>query len=158
MAVLGVVGLGWTISQGGAGVHGASSDSAASSEEHAGKAQDTSGTPDGVTSQDGLAYVACARLIVEGTVTGVEPAPDTGLSRVALDVERYYKPDKGDEEVVFPVEEREARRLREGEPVLIGIHRDEAKPDLLVTGEKRIAQERSWIERAVPGAESVRCE
>ncbi|MER6091866.1 hypothetical protein [Streptomyces bluensis] len=146
-----VVGLGWLISQGGAGAS-AGSDSASSSEKHASTAEDAAGT------QDGLAYVACARLIVEGTVAGLEPAPGTGLSRVTLDVERYYKPDKGDDEVVFPVEDAEASHLREGEPVLIGVHRDEATPDLLVTGEKRIAQERSRIESAVPGAESMQCE
>jgi hypothetical protein len=103
-------------------------------------------------------YVVCARLVAEGTVAGLEPVPGTGQSRVTLDVERYYKPDRGAHEIVLAVSDSQASRLREGEPVLVGIGRAQALPDLLVTGEKKIAQERSRIERSLPASGSVRCE
>ncbi|MFE0100347.1 hypothetical protein [Streptomyces sp. NPDC059009] len=96
-------------------------------------------------------YVACARLIVEGTVTRVEPLPGGVRDRITLDVARYYKPDKGARKVTFEMEVNVDPRLRPGDRTLIGIPRGQRAPDIRSTG-KDIATTRLWVERALPGA------
>ena len=49
----------------------------------------------GGSSLSAPGYIACSRLIAEGTVTGVRAVPGTGQDRVTLDVYHYYKPDTG---------------------------------------------------------------
>jgi hypothetical protein len=144
-----VVGMGWLIAQGGAG---ASSDAGAGAakEDHKGSADsDTSVTPQGA--------IACSRLIVEGTVSRVEPMPGTGQDRITLAVERYYKPEKGADEIVFPMAEDVDPRLRKGDHVLVGIPNDAASPDRWAVGKKDIAIERAWILEALPEAKGMKC-
>ncbi len=144
-----VVGMGgWLIAQGGAGDDSGSGASSA----------DQAKTEDANESRTAAGYVACARLIVEGTVARVEPVPGTGQDRITVDVERHYKPEKGEDEVVFPMDENVDPRLREGDHVLIGISGDEATPDIWTVGEEDIADERAWILGALPESESLGCE
>ncbi|MFD0417524.1 hypothetical protein [Streptomyces sp. NPDC127108] len=101
-------------------------------------------------------YVACARLIVEGTVRRVEALPGGTQDRITLDVSRYHKPAGGKPRITFVMDADVDPRLRAGDRALIGISAGETTPDLWTTG-KRIAKDRAWIEKALPGARGVRC-
>jgi len=142
------VGMGWLIGQGGGGM-GAGSGSAdkAASSEGGGKS----------ASLSAPGYVACARLIVEGTVTTVERVPGAAQDRITLDATHYYKPDKGRDKVTFLMDEAVAPRLHKGDHVLIGISRGSASPDMWATTEKDIARERVWITEALPKAARMKC-
>ncbi|MEV5463376.1 hypothetical protein AB0L17_35260, partial [Streptomyces cellulosae] len=148
-----VIGMGWLVVQSG-GV-GAGSDQGASS-----AADSSAGRPqageEAMLSHAG--YLACARIVVEGTVAAVEQVPGTGQDRVTLDATRYYKPAEGPAQVVFPRETDVEPRLRAGDHVLVGIQQGQAQPDLLTTGEKAIARDRAWILRELPTARVPSCE
>ncbi|MGX1562285.1 hypothetical protein [Streptomyces sp. NPDC055506] len=146
-----VVGMGWLVVQAGGG---AGDDSAGSS------AADTAASPQHGSEDAKLGhagYLACARLVVEGTVAEVEPVPGTGQDRVTLEVERSYKPAESEEQVVFPMAEDIDPRLRPGAHVLVGISRGQAEPDLWSIGEKEIARERAWITAALPESRTIPC-
>ncbi|MEU4488234.1 hypothetical protein AB0H94_25670 [Streptomyces purpurascens] len=148
-----VVGMGWLVVQGGVGA-GSGDDSAGSS------AADTAASPQHGSEGAKLGhagYLACARIVVEGTVAEVEPVPGTGQDRVTLDVERSYKPAKGQQRVVFPMGEDVDPRLRPGDHVLVGITGSQAAPDLWSVGEKEIARERAWITAALPESRTIPC-
>ncbi|MGA4841894.1 hypothetical protein [Streptomyces sp. G45] len=110
----------------------------------------------GQEDQSPEGYVACARLIVEGTVASVEPLPGGVDNRVTLDVSRAYKPAKAPEEVTFVLGAHAESAPEAGDRVLIGIPQGEAEPDLWSTG-KRLARDRAWIEKALPRARGVEC-
>lgn len=151
-----VVGLGWAVVQSGGGAGTTASDSGAAQ-----KDSDLGKDSGGITEESGAlgteGYVACARLIVEGTVVSLEPVPGTQQDRVTLDVDRYYKPDKGADEIVFPMDEDVAPRLNVGDHVLIGFPRDSAEPDLWTTDEEDIAHDRARIKEALAGGEGLTC-
>ncbi|MFI7013310.1 hypothetical protein [Streptomyces sp. NPDC050164] len=147
-----VVGMGWLVVQSG---YGSGEDTAGSS-----AADSAAGRRHG-DQESGLGhagYLACARLVAEGTVAEVEPVPGTGQDRVTLDVDRYYKPAKGQDRIVFPREEGVGPRARPGDRVLVGITRGQAQPDLWSVGEKEIASERAWITAALPASGTLPCE
>ncbi|QCX76632.1 hypothetical protein C9F11_14815 [Streptomyces sp. YIM 121038] len=101
-------------------------------------------------------YVACARLIVEGTVQSVETLPGGGQDRITLDVSRAYKPAEAPEEVTFVMDVNADPPLRAGDHALIGIPEGEASPDVWTTG-KGIPKERRWILAALPKARGLEC-
>ncbi|MVO84485.1 hypothetical protein GPA10_06770 [Streptomyces sp. p1417] len=101
-------------------------------------------------------YVACSRLIAEGTVQSVELLPDGTQDRITLDVSRYYKPAEGKEQVTFVMDVSVDPRLRTGDRVLVAIPEGEASPDLWSTG-ARLAEDRAWIEKALPRARGTQC-
>ncbi|WP_367041937.1 hypothetical protein [Streptomyces sp. Je 1-332] len=111
----------------------------------------------GSADQTREGYVACARLIVEGTVRRVEPVPGAEQERIVLDVSRYYKPVSGKKQITFVMDVDVDPRLRPGDRALIGIPKDEASPDIWATRAADIAKDRAWIERALPRAEGMRC-
>ncbi|MET7738956.1 hypothetical protein [Streptomyces sp. NPDC005385] len=139
-----VVGMGWLVAQGGAGANDRASADA--------KAADTGGS---LLSAPG--YIACSRLIAEGTVARVSQEPGTGQDRITLDVYHYYKPAKGEKEVSFLMERNVDPRLHQGDEVLVGIPRDAAGPDIWTTGDEAIARERSWIVKALPESRGMEC-
>ncbi|MYS92510.1 hypothetical protein GTY47_23425 [Streptomyces sp. SID5464] len=146
-----VVGMGWLVVQGGYG----------SGQDSAGSTADTAAGParGEAESKPGHAgYLACARLVAEGTVAEVEPVPGARQDRVTLDVDRYYKPAKGRDRIVFPMDEDAGPRLRPGDHVLVGITRGQAQPDLWSVGEKEIAPQRAWITAALPESATLPCE
>ncbi|GHC42837.1 hypothetical protein [Streptomyces flavofungini] len=102
------------------------------------------------------AYVACARLVVEGTVHRVESLPGGTRDRITLDVSRYYKPAEGESRITFVMNTDVDPRLRAGDRALIGITKGESTPDLWTTG-KRLAADRKWIEKALPGSRGMTC-
>ncbi|MGH4028316.1 hypothetical protein ACQB60_05190 [Actinomycetota bacterium Odt1-20B] len=158
-----VGGLGLLVARSGGGMGGDDADAAKSdgkaaaphSPGHDSGAESGSGSSSGSGSgsakQSPEGYVACARLIVEGTVTRVEPLPGGTRDRITLDVARYYKPDKGARKVTFEMEVNVDPRLRPGDRTLIGIPRGRRTPDIRSTGAD-IATTRLWVERALPGA------
>ncbi|MFC9126618.1 hypothetical protein ACFT4A_07215 [Streptomyces sp. NPDC057099] len=146
-----VVGMGWLVVQGGAGSGGDSEGSSAADT----AAGTQHGSEDAKLSAAG--YLACARIVVEGTVAEVEPVPGTGQDRVTLDVERSYKPAEGQKRVVFPMSEEVDPRLRPGDHVLIGITGGQAEPDHWSVGEKEIAHDRAWITAALPDSRTTPC-
>ncbi|MFD9861196.1 hypothetical protein [Streptomyces alboflavus] len=127
---------------------------------HASKApdepQDDSDGAGDSRSREG--YVACARLIVEGTVHRVEALPGGTRERITFDVSRYYKPAEGKQRITFmmSVDTDVEPRPRAGDRALIGITEGEDTPDLWTTG-KGIATDRAWIEKALPGARGAEC-
>ncbi|MER5516115.1 hypothetical protein [Streptomyces sp. NPDC002763] len=138
-----VLGFGWLAVH---GPSGASSDSSA--DQAAGSASDAKSTA-------GPAYLACARLVAEGTVTGVRQLPDTGTERVSLRVTHAYKPAKTAGEVDVVVESD--ARIRAGARLLVGVTRGRSVADLYAVGEAAIAQERAWIVRDLPGSRTMTC-
>ncbi|MFF4354282.1 hypothetical protein [Streptomyces sp. NPDC001530] len=144
-----VVGMGWLIAQGGMG---GGDDTASSAKADSGDNKNAD------SSLSAPGYIACSRLIAEGTVTEVEPVPGTAQDRITLDVDRYYKPAKGKDQVTFVMDRDVDPRLRKDDHVLVGIPRNSASPDIWTTGEKDIARERAWILKALPRAQGVRCE
>jgi ferric-dicitrate binding protein FerR (iron transport regulator) len=144
-----VVGMGWLIAQGGAG---GANDSASASKADSGDAKGAE------SSLSAPGYLACSRLIAEGTVAEVEPVTGTGQDRITLDVDRYYKPDKGKDQVTFVMDEDVDPRLHKGDHVLVGIPRNSASPDIWSTREKDIAHDRAWILKALPQSRGLACE
>ncbi|MFF9894783.1 hypothetical protein [Streptomyces longispororuber] len=101
-------------------------------------------------------YVACARLIVEGTVESVETLPGGLQDRITLDVSRSYKPAEAPDEVTFVLDVTADPPLRAGDRALIGVPKGEASPDLWTTGAD-IAEDRAWILKALPKARDRTC-
>ncbi|QFR02550.1 hypothetical protein F9278_14430 [Streptomyces phaeolivaceus] len=152
-----VLGIGWVVVQTGGGANGTSSDSGAASKSDGGAQRDESADTDsGLLTEEG--YVACARLIVEGTVTGVEPVPGAAHDRITVEVDRWIKPGEGEKRIDFPMAHDVEPRLRQGDHVLVGIPEDSAQPDIWTTTESEIARDRAWIEEALPGSKGLGCE
>ncbi|MEU9655962.1 hypothetical protein [Streptomyces chartreusis] len=144
-----LVGMGWLLTQAGSGV---SSDAGASSADKAAPSQQSVGTEFGSPP-----YLACSRLVAEGRATSVERVPRTASLRVTLGMTRYYKPDKGEPELTFTVDESLVPGLRKGDPVLIGIKKGAREPDFWAVGEGDIAPERAWITASLPEARQLGC-
>ncbi|MFD8813824.1 hypothetical protein ACFV23_20590, partial [Streptomyces sp. NPDC059627] len=147
-----VFGIGWLAANGGSDAmsNGASS----------GKAADSASSATGQGGEEqagGPGYLACARLVVEGTVTGVRQLPDTGTERVTLRVTRAYKPAKTAEEVQFLFGSGTDARVRTGARLLVGITSGRQIPDRYAVGEAEIARERSWIVRDLPASRTTTC-
>ncbi|MGP4010783.1 hypothetical protein [Streptomyces sp. 4N124] len=143
------VGAGWLVVQSGSGMDDSGSGAVAED-----SASDSSGKAES-QSKSRARYLACARLVVEGTVTAVAPVPGTAQERVTLDVTRSYKPAKGEDEVVFVMDED---ILNKGDHALIGLPRNAASPDMWAVGRKDMARERAWITRALPESRTLTCE
>ncbi|MEU6549952.1 hypothetical protein ABZ915_06615 [Streptomyces sp. NPDC046915] len=140
-----VLGLGWLVAANN-GV----------SENSGGSASDKS-APSG-SSARGPAHLACARLLVEGDITKVQPVRGTAEDRVTLRVTRSYIPAKGKGEVSFRVERAVVPDSRPGQHVLAGIQKEATNPDLWITDPAGIARERAAITEALPASGAVACE
>ncbi|MFJ5156913.1 hypothetical protein ACIQCF_36310 [Streptomyces sp. NPDC088353] len=116
----------------------------------------TAGTADTKVTTGG--YVACARLIVEGTITQVAPEPGTTQDRIELAVNRRYKPRTGPARITFLMDHDVSPRLRPGDHILIAIPRHASSPDLWSTGEKRIAHDRAWILAGLEESLTLTCD
>ncbi|MFF6779978.1 hypothetical protein [Streptomyces sp. NPDC012510] len=158
VAAAAVFGVGRAVVQAGGVTNMTSSDArdGAKSDESQGDVDPQQENGGASLSREG--YVACARLIVEGTVTAVEPVPSTGQDRITVAVGRWLKPDKGADQIVFPMEQDVDPRLRKGDHVFVSIPKESAQPDIWSTDEADIARDRAWIEGALPGARSLSCE
>jgi hypothetical protein len=149
-----VSGMAWLLTQAGGSSEGAAADKSAA---QAGSKEEGGlrfGSP---------RYLVCARLVVEGTVTGLEPVPGAGQTRITLDVTRTYKPEQpgksaadGDP-LVFLVEDGVLKPLHVGDHALVGFPRQGVLPDALFTDEREIATERAWIVRSLPESRTLTC-
>ncbi|TXS40371.1 hypothetical protein EAO75_35955 [Streptomyces sp. uw30] len=144
-----LAGMGWLVTQAGSG---ADSDAGASSADKAAPSVQASGTDFGSPR-----YLACSRLVAEGRAASVEQVPGTASVRVTLDMTRYYKPDQGERELTFVVDENLVPGLREGDQVLIGIPRGDREPDFWAVGEQDIAPERAWITASLREGRELTC-
>ncbi len=157
-----VTGSVWLLSQAG---RGTAADSASSK---SGESMPSSSTlPDNVEGgKDGSVsgalihpgYLACARLVVEGTVTAVTPVRGADRDRITLRVTRYYKPDQGPAEVTYVLDRDVDPRPAVGDHILVGVERGAESPDTLITDEREIAAERASITAALPKSRSLTCE
>ncbi|MEV6082126.1 hypothetical protein [Streptomyces parvulus] len=149
-----VAGLGWLGAQGGGGAFDDAAGKGVASDEGAGSA--ASGAAFGSPR-----YLACARLVAEGTVTGAEPLPGTGRHRITLDVTRAYKADgpgeRGGEPVTFVLDDATARLAR-GDRVLIGIPRYGDTPDTVITGRRAVAAEAAVIRASLAESRTLTCD
>ncbi|MFJ6831876.1 hypothetical protein [Streptomyces sp. NPDC091209] len=141
-----VVGMGWLIVQGGNGGANVT-----------GSADAKSVSPGAGAGISAPRYIACSRLIAEGTVTKVLQVPGTAQDRITLDVYHYYKPAEGEKEVTFLMDRDARPRLTPGEEVLVGIQQHAVTPDIWTTGEGNIARDRSWIVKALPESQAMKC-
>ncbi|MGC9376369.1 hypothetical protein [Streptomyces sp. MH13] len=150
-----VTGLGWLVVQDGGG---ALDDTASGSAEAGDRQADSAGA--GGVAFGSPRYLACARLVAEGTVTRAEPLPGAGRHRVTLDVTRSHKPRERPgntgERITFVLDDTTAR-LVEGDRALIGIPLDGDSPDAVITGEEAIAAERAWITASLPESRTLTC-
>lgn len=151
-----VLGVGWVVVQADGGVNETKSDSSAASDGSVDKEAGGGGNDSGSLSREG--YVACSRIIVEGTVTEVAPVTGAGQDRITVDVDRWIKPDQGEKRIVFPMDHDVDPRLKKGDHVLVGIPHDSAQPDIWTTKEAEIARDRAWIEEALPDSERLGCD
>ncbi|WP_326713001.1 hypothetical protein OG758_31320 [Streptomyces sp. NBC_01474] len=142
-------GLAW-LGVAGAPGDGADSKSAA---DHRGAAdsgkQGADVTPEG--------FVACSRLIVEGTVVRVEPVPGAERDTITLTATRYYKPAKGPEKVTFRMDHDVDPRLKPGDRTLISIPKGEEYPDNWATKAVDRASLRDMVVNALPGSRALKC-
>ncbi|MGW1026278.1 hypothetical protein ACWD4J_21740 [Streptomyces sp. NPDC002577] len=143
----------WLVGQSGAGA----GDSSAADKSAAGASQEGSDQKNDGESMSAEGTVACARLIVEGTVERVEPLPGGAQDRIVLDVTRYYKPSSGKKRVTFTMDVAVDPRLRPGDHTLILIPSYDPHPTIWSTG-KDVAKDRRWIIKALPGSRKIECE
>ncbi|MEF9903891.1 hypothetical protein [Streptomyces sp. P9-A2] len=160
-----VLGTGWLVTQTGQG-DGDSASSAAEAADKAVGGDGARGTEQSAGTGFGTPhYLACARLVAEGTVSAVEPVPGAGQERVTLEVIRRYKPepDAGtptgeQEEVTFLTGQADRPRLHPGDEVLVGLPREGSAPDAVIVGEEDIAPERARLTAALPASRTLTCE
>ncbi|MGW0813986.1 hypothetical protein ACWD00_12170 [Streptomyces viridiviolaceus] len=146
-----VTGLGWLVVQGG-GIGDAGADSAASGA----KQQDSAESGPGFGSP---LHLACARLVAEGTVTGVGPGAGAAGQRVTVRLTRSYKPAKPETDAItFVLDEDTAAPLRPGDRTLVSIPRHAAAPDAVLVGEDAIAPVRARITASLPESRTLTCE
>ncbi|RSN45621.1 hypothetical protein DMH12_29735, partial [Streptomyces sp. WAC 04229] len=149
-----VAGLGWLVAQGGSGASEDAAGKGVASDEGAGSA--ASGVAFGSAR-----YLACARLVAEGTVTAAEPVPGTGRHRITLDVTRVYKADGPGERdaapVTFVLDDATARPAP-GDRALIGIPRYGDTPDVVITGHRAVAAERAVITASLAESRTLTCD
>ncbi|MET8668971.1 hypothetical protein ABZV87_32115 [Streptomyces tendae] len=152
-----VTGLGWLVVQGGSGA----SDDAAS-----GSAADKSAVrPDSPSAGQEAAvvfgtprYLACARLVAEGTVTAADPVPGAARHRITLRVTRAYAPEESTGTATAFVLDDTLARLAPGDRVLVGALRDRPTADTVITGERNITTARTWITASLPESRTLTCD
>ncbi|MET8688190.1 hypothetical protein ABZV77_28685 [Streptomyces sp. NPDC004732] len=146
-----VGGLAWLVVDAGQG--------AGDADGGADKASGAKSRPEGGADADLSAegFVACSRLIVEGTVTAVDPVPGGLQDRVTVDVTRYLKPKSGSPTVKFPMDRAVDPRLKKGDRVLITVDKGSAEPANWAVGKER-DRLRKMITEALPASKGIRCD
>ncbi|MGW4024204.1 hypothetical protein [Streptomyces sp. NPDC005009] len=144
-----VVGMGWLVTQAGG-----MSDSDAGSSAARADSKEAGGKDAGGVAFGSPRYLACARLVAEGTVLAVDPVPGAGAERVTVKASRYYK---GEGEVTFLRDLAGDAPLHEGDQVLVGMPAEGVHPDTVVVGEADIAPERVRIIASLPESHTLTC-
>lgn len=146
-----VAGLAWLVSLNGGGATSESGASKSDSDAAANKAAGDGGVP-----SDPELAVACSGLLVEGTVAQVRPEPDP-RKRITLTVTRYYRPGRGPAQVTFILDGGAKPAPSKGQHVLVGVPSDSDAATLWAVGDDRVAANRAWIVKALPGSRHVTC-
>ncbi|MFD9421658.1 MULTISPECIES: hypothetical protein [unclassified Streptomyces] len=99
--------------------------------------------------------MACARLVVDGTVNRTERVAP-GL-RVVLDVERRLKPERGPRQAVFLVPGKDADHYPPGARMVVRVSRfpGEGVDSYTAAADRAAAWE--WMSAALPGSRDVEC-
>ncbi|CAM5675207.1 hypothetical protein SVIOM342S_07166 [Streptomyces violaceorubidus] len=101
-------------------------------------------------------YLACARLVAEGTVTAAEPVPGAARHRITLRVTHAYAPAGSAPTTTFVLDDHLAR-LGPGDRVLVGGLRDQ-HADTVITGDRNIATARARVTASLPEARTLTCD
>ncbi|WP_037814428.1 hypothetical protein [Streptomyces sp. NRRL S-1022] len=144
------LGFGWLVTQGGGG---ADDNAGASAKGDAGRPEAASSVRPAAPERE----LACARLVVEGTVTKVERDEGASGSRVTLTVTRSYKPAHGPAEAGFLLAADARPAPRPGQHVLAGVGRGDRYATLWSVGTARVSADRAWITDALPASRSLPC-
>ncbi|MFJ6723533.1 hypothetical protein ACIQPQ_01305 [Streptomyces sp. NPDC091281] len=147
------VGGAWLVAHSGGGAGSgveSSADQKADSDAGAGATADSAFADPG--------YLACARLVVEGDVTHVDPVPGRDRWSVTLRVTRTYKPSTdGRAEVAFVMESGMDPLLAAGDHVLVGLPSGAGPADALAVGRSDVDRARAELARTLPQARDVPC-
>ncbi|MEU9355830.1 hypothetical protein AB0D65_33750 [Streptomyces griseoloalbus] len=158
-----VVGMGWLVTHPG-GAADASADKGVAADSREADSQAGGGVAFGSPR-----YLACARLVAEGTVLALDPVPGAaGTERVTLQASRVYKGDGANEggsasdgdseaEITFLRDTAGDRPLHPGDLVMIGLPLQGAHPDMVLVGETDIAPERARITASLPESRTLTC-
>ena len=149
-----VAGLGWLVTHTGAddSMNSGSSTDAKSEDQAPAKVSGDGGRP-----SDPALVLACYRLVVEGTVTKVEPKADSPSTRSVLTVTRSYKPTHSPAEVTFVLDGGARPAPRKGQQVLIGVGQGQENASMWAVGDTRVAVNRVWITKALPESRHTTC-
>ncbi|WBO69521.1 hypothetical protein [Streptomyces camelliae] len=145
-----VVGFGWMVTH-----SPGSADSGARATSDA-KSAPVRGADSGRPADPAL-ELACSRLVVEGTVTRVEPEQGTARNRVTLTVTHSYKPTHGPAEVSFLLDGGARPAPRTGQHVLVTVRTGQQHASLWAVGDPRVAADRAWITEALPDSLHTTC-
>ncbi|MGX9889051.1 hypothetical protein [Streptomyces sp. NPDC002276] len=145
-----ITGLSWLVAHNGT-VYGASSSKADS--------KAVGGAGEGSKAQGPLSdpelYVACSSLLVEGTVTGVQPGSDP-RKRITVAVTRSYRPAHGPSDVTVVLPAGANPAPRQGQHVLVGVPKGAATANLWVVG-AAVAADRATILDALTHTGTATC-
>ncbi|MFJ5303932.1 hypothetical protein [Streptomyces sp. NPDC088350] len=149
-----ITGIAWLAAHNGeVSASGSNADSGSKS---SAQAPDKMSGAGGVPSDPELA-LACDRLVVEGTVARVETRTDDPWTRIVLSVIRSYKPAKGPSQVSFLLDGGADPKPRAGQHVLVEVGRDARNASTWAVGDDRVAANRAWILKALPGSRTTTC-
>ncbi|GAA5009086.1 hypothetical protein [Streptomyces hyderabadensis] len=152
-----VAGLGWLVVQSGSG---ASEDAASGSaaDKSAVRPSSPSAGQEAAVVFGTPRYLACARLVAEGTVTAADPVPGSARHRITLRVTQSYAPGGSTGPAPTFVLDDGLATLRPGDRVLVGALRDRPTADTVITGERNIATARAWITASLPESRTLTCD
>lgn len=152
-----VTGLGWLVVQSGSG---ASQDAASGSaaDKSAVRPSSPSAGQEAAAVFGTPRYLACARLVAEGTVTAADPVPGAARHRITLRVTRAYAPEESTGTATTFVLDDTLARLAPGDRVLVGVLRDRPTADTVITGDRNIATARAWITASLPESRTLTCD
>ena len=150
-----ITGLAWLVAHNGVSGGEASSSADQGSKTGSGPAQDKAPEASGALSDPAL-YVACSRLIVEGTVTGVRPGSDP-RKRITLAVTRSYRPAHGPADITVVLAAGARPAPRQGQHVLVGVPKGSDTVTLWAVGDDAVATDSAAIVEALAGPGTTTC-
>ncbi|MFI6464236.1 hypothetical protein [Streptomyces sp. NPDC050528] len=150
-----ITGLAWLTAHNGISGGAASNSADQGAKTASGPAQDKAPEASGALSDPEL-YVACSRLIVEGTVTEVRPGSDP-RKRITLAVTRSYRPAHGPADVTVVLDAGAQPAPRQGQHVLVGVPKGSDTATLWAVGDDAVATDSAAIVEALTGPGTTTC-
>ncbi|WP_405972079.1 hypothetical protein OG496_21800 [Streptomyces sp. NBC_00988] len=150
-----ITGLAWLAANNGVSGGAASSSADQGAKTGSGPAQDKAPEATGALSDPEL-YVACSRLLVEGTVTEVRPGSDP-RKRITLAVTHSYRPAHGPADVTVVLAAGMQPAPRQGQHVLVGVPKGSDTATLWAVGDDAVATDRDAIVEALTGPGTTTC-